>query len=397
MRIRKTISNLTGELIDIRRDLHMYPELGFEEYRTSQIVRDYLTKCGLEVSQVAKTGVVGLLKGKNPGPTLMLRADMDALPVQERNDVSYRSKVEGKMHACAHDGHVAMLLVAAKVLSSYRDRMNGNIKFVFQPNEEDAGARMMMEEGVMEHPRVDAALGIHLWTPLETGKIGVSPGPVMAGQDNFRLVVTGKGGHSGSPQTAVDPIIAAANIILAAQTIQTREINVLKPTLIVFGKIQAGSAPNVIPDQVDMLGSLRYLYDGSDDTEEQPKRRLERMIQSICAAYRTSYQLEFIPSSSPLINDGELAAQVKAVAEKVVGAHNIVPYVCMPGEDFAEFSREVPGMFYFIGTGNKKKATDYPHHHPCFNIDEDALPIGVEMHVRTALHYLKVEMEEDQS
>lgn len=389
MEIKKQIEQLQEELIALRRDFHMHPELGFQEFRTSEIIARYLQECGIEVqTNVAQTGVVGLLRGGKPGRTVMLRADMDALPVQEENDVPYKSVELGKMHACGHDGHVAMLLVAAKILASHKDEMKGNVKFVFQPNEEDAGALQMIEEGVMENPHVDAVFGVHLWSPLPGGQIAVSDGAIMAGQYNFRLVVKGKGGHSGSPHASIDPIITAANIIQTVQLIQTREIDVLKPTLIIFGKISGGSAPNIIPDKVEMLGSMRTLYDSSDELEEQPRRRFERIVANICEAYRNSYELEFMPSSSTLINDSALIGMVKDVAGQIVKPENITSYVCMAGEDFAEFSHEVPGVFSFIGIGNQEKGTTYPHHHPRFNLDEEMLSVGVEMHVKTALAYL---------
>jgi len=391
VKIKKDIESLTEELIELRRDFHKHPELGFEEYRTSEIVAKYLRECGLEVKTgVAKTGVVGLLKGNNPGRTVLLRADMDALPIQEENDVSYKSIYDGKMHACGHDGHVAMLLVAAKILAKYRDEIKGNIKFVFQPNEEDAGARKMIEEGVLKNPRVDAALGLHLWSPINSGKIGITPGPVMAAHDNFKLTIKGKGGHTSAPQSSIDPIITAANIIQTIQMIQTREINALTPTLIMFGKVNGGTAPNIIPEKVELEGSLRYLYEGKDEDEERPKKRFERIIKSICEAHRTEYKLEFIPSSATVINNKELTNLVRCEAERIVNnsQSDIVSYVCMAGEDFSEFSIEVPSTLTFIGTGNKKKGSNYVHHHPRFNIDEDTLAIGVEMHIRTALSFL---------
>lgn len=389
MEIKEQIAQLQQELIALRRDFHMHPELGFQEFRTAEKIVRYLEECGLEVqTNVAQTGVVGLLRGSKPGRTVMLRADMDALPVQEENDVPYKSVEPGKMHACGHDGHVAMLLVAAKILASRKDQLKGNVKFVFQPNEEDAGALKMIEEGVLENPHVDAVFGVHLWSPLPSGKIAVSEGAIMAGQYNFRLVVKGKGGHSGSPHASIDPIITAANIIQTVQLIQTREIDVLKPTLIIFGKISGGSAPNIIPDKVEMLGSMRTLYDSSDELAEQPRRRFERIVASVCEAYRASYELEFMLSSSTLLNDRALIGMVKDVAGQIVKPENLTTYVCMAGEDFAEFSNEVPGVFTFIGTGDPEKGTAYPHHHPRFNLDEEMLSVGVEMHVKTALAYL---------
>lgn len=389
MEIKEQVNQLNDELISLRRDLHRYPELGFEEYRTSKVIAKYLLQCGLEVQQIAKTGVVGLLRGKKLGRTVLLRADMDALPIQEQTGVDYKSLNEGKMHACGHDGHVAMLLIAAKILVQYKDDISGNVKFLFQPNEEDAGAQITIDEGVLENPQVDAAFAIHLWAPIESGIIGLVSGPIMAAHDNFRLTITGKGGHTSAPQSSIDPIITAANIIQTAQTIQTREIDVLKPTQIMFGKINGGTASNIIPENVHLEGTLRYLYAGGESSEENPKKRFDRLIKGICEAHRAEYTLEFIPSNSPLINDSGAAAIVRCAAEKVLGdAGDIVSYVCMAGDDFSEIAAAVPSTFYFVGTGNKKKKTNFPHHHPCFNIDEDTLAIGVEMHVRTALMYL---------
>lgn len=389
MKIKSEVKKLAAEVIGLRRTLHKYPELGFQEYRTSEIVVDYLRGCGLEVRRIAGTGVVGLLAGKMPGRTLLLRADMDALPITEQNEVDYKSLHSGIMHACGHDGHMAMLLVAAKILSGFRDDLAGKIKFVFQPNEELAGAKMMIEKGVLDDPQVDAALAVHLWTPIRTGKLGITGGPVMAAQDNYRLIITGRGGHTASPQAAIDPIITAASIIQAVQMIQTREIDVLKPTQIMFGKIQGGTAPNIIPDQVELEGSLRWLYEGGPDSEENPHQRFERIVKGLCEAHRTGYSLEFIPSSSAVINNPGLAALVKKAAESVAGrVGDIIDNVCMAGEDFGEFGARVPSVLYFIGAGNKDKLADFPHHHPCFNIDEDALVCGVEMHVRTALLFL---------
>ncbi len=390
MEIKKQVDSLRTELIELRRDFHKHPELGFEEWRTSEVISDYLRSIGLEVKQgIAKTGVVGLLEGKKAGRTLLLRADMDALPIQEENKIPYKSVNEGKMHACGHDGHSAMLLVAAKVLSQHKDEISGNIKFVFQPAEETSpgGAKSMIEEGVLEAPHVDAALGLHLNTPLESGKLAISVGPIMAAINNFKLTIEGKGGHTGYPHSAVDPIIAAANIITTTQIIQTREIDVFKPMLIMFGRIQGGSSECVIPGKVELEGTIRYLYEGG----EEDVGRFERIIEGICKAHRTRYELKLVKAADSLNNDSRLVELVKACAEKLVRDQNIVSARTMGAEDFSEFSQKVPSAFYFIGTGNKEKETDYPHHHPRFNIDESTLPTGVEMHVRTALAYLSSE------
>ncbi|MDO7787853.1 M20 metallopeptidase family protein [Desulforamulus aquiferis] len=390
MDIKKEVASLNKELINLRRDLHMHPELGYEEVRTSKLVADYLRDCGLEVTNVAKTGVVGLLRGAKQGKTLLLRADMDALEQTELNDIGYRSLHEGKMHACGHDGHTAMLMVTAKILAKYRAQIDGNIKFVFQPNEETAGALDMIKEGILESPRVDAAFGLHLWTPLESGKIGVVAGPTMAGNEEFELTIHGRGGHTASPQASIDPIMAAATIVQSIQLLQTREVSVLSPTLIIFGKIKGGTGRNIIADKVELGGTIRYLYENEDEKKEELKASFERIIGGICTATRTKYSLTYIPSNPSIINDPSMVELVRISAQKTLGCdQNVVPQLVMAGEDFAEFSRRVPSAFFFIGTGNKEKGTDYPHHHPQFNIDEDTLATGVEMHVRNTLAFLQ--------
>jgi len=402
MQILAEITQLNEEVIRLRRDFHQHPELGFKELRTSDIVFNYLQQLNVEVKRITRTGVVGTLYGKESGCTVMLRADMDALPVQEETNLPYQSAYPGIMHACGHDGHTAMLLVAAKVLAHHRDQIKGNIKFVFQPNEEGVAAIHMIEDGVLDDPKVDACLAIHLWTLIESGKVAITAGPVMAGTNHFILTIKGRGGHTATPQNSVDPILTAASIIQNVQAIQTREISVLQPTIIVFGKIEGGTTSNVIPDNVILKGTMRYLHETKGDSAETPKSRFERIIANTCRAYRAGYDLEFVSEHPTLVNDQALADLVKAVAQQVLGrrpktsglcdnidsTESILPYVTMAGEDFAEFANRVPGVLYFVGAGNRQKQTDYPHHHARFNIDEDVLKLGVEMHVRTALRYL---------
>lgn len=391
MDILKEIESLKDELIALRRDFHMHPELGFEEFRSSEIIANYLKDLGLEVTTgIAKTGVVGLLRGKGEGKTILLRADMDALPVPEENDLEYKSVYEGKSHACGHDGHMAMLLIAAKILTKHKDQLNGNIKFLFQPNEEDAGAKFMIEEGVLENPKVEAAHAIHLWTPIKSGDVGITAGPVMGAHDNFKITITGKGGHTSAPHDSIDPIIAASALIQSAQAIQSREINVLKPTSLMFGKINAGTAPNIIPEVVEIEGSIRYLYAGDDQSQEKPRVRLKKMVESVSEVYRTKGEIEFFPSSLAVINDANMAEMIKGETQQIVERNNgnVVSYVCMAGEDFSEFGNKVPSVLTFVGTGNEEVDSHYPHHHPRFNIDEDTLATGVEVHIRSVLKFL---------
>ena len=380
------------EIIELRRHFHQYPELGFKEYETSKFIRNYLTKLGLDPVTVAKTGVVACIKGSREGKTLLLRSDMDALPIQETNKFSFASKNEGVMHACGHDGHMAMLLVAAKILVENKENLRGTVKLVFQPNEESDGASYMIKEGVLENPKVDASFAIHLWTPIESGKIGLRGGAVMAEMYNFKIVLKGKGGHTSAPQNGIDPIVCAANIIQTVQNIQTREIDPMDATVIVFGKVNGGSSSNIIADKVELEGTLRYLYDGGDECQQQPRKKFRRIVESICQAYRVECQLEFIPSNYIVINDEDSVEFLKNnVMGEVCSPDKIVPYCCMGGEDFSEFTNHnnIPGALIFVGSGNPEANSTAPHHRSDFTIDEDTLITGVKIHVLTALEFLK--------
>jgi amidohydrolase len=387
--LSEQIAQHRDELIALRRDFHQHPELGFQEFRTADRIEAYLKEIGLAPYRMAGTGVVACLEGARPGPVLMLRADMDALPVNEENEVAYKSRNPGVMHACGHDAHMAMLLVAGKVLAQNKRFIPGTIKFVFQPNEEIAGALQMVEEGVLENPKVDAVMGIHVWTPVPSGQIGISAGPVMGGLDVFKMTIFGKGGHTGVPEDAVDPVIAASNLIQTAQIIQTREVSNLKATIIMFGRIEGGTKSNIIPDKVYLEGSIRFLYPGGPDSAERPTERFKRIAEQVCLTHRCTCDIEIIHENIPLINDPHMTAMARATAADVFGDRNaLIDNQTIASEDFSEFSTRVPGVFMFLGTGNAEKGTAFPHHNPRFNIDEDVLLDGVAMHVRGALNYL---------
>jgi amidohydrolase len=387
--LSEQIAQHRDELIALRRDFHQHPELGFQEFRTADVIEAYLKEIGLAPFRIAGTGVVACLKGVRPGPVLMLRADMDALPVNEENEVPYKSQNPGVMHACGHDAHMAMLMVAAKVLAQNKQRVSGTIKFVFQPNEEIAGALQMVKEGILEDPKVDAVMGLHVWTPVPSGKIGITAGPVMGGLDVFKMTIFGKGGHTGVPEDAVDPILAAANLIQTVQMIQTREISNLKATIIMFGRIEGGTKSNIVPDKVYLEGSIRFLYSGGPDSVEQPTERFNRIAEQVCLTHRCTCDIEIIHENIPLINDFELVSMARAAAADVFGNKNaVIDNQTIASEDFSEFSTRVPGVFMFLGAGNEEKDTAYPHHNPRFNVDEDVLLNGVAMHVHGALNYL---------
>jgi amidohydrolase len=389
--IEPKVLKLKDEVVQLRRTFHMYPEIEFDLQRTSQIVADYLESLGLEVKRnVAKTGVVGLLRGGRPGKTIMLRADMDALPLQELNEVPYRSRIDGAMHACGHDGHTAMLLVAAKVLASKRNELFGNVKFVFQPSEErfpPGGALPMIEEGVLENPKVDMAFGIHLWNALPVGTVGVRAGALLAAADEFRIVLKGKGGHGAYPHVCKDPVVVASEVVLAMQTLVSRGVDPLESAVVTVGKIHAGTAFNIIPETATLEGTVRTLNEQVRDTIKQ---RMKQMVRGICDAHGIEFELDYKDGTAVLINDPELTKLVREVAESVVGKDKVIEVPpSMGGEDMSFFLQRVPGVFYLVGSANPEKGLDKPHHSPYYDIDEDALIVGVQMHVSLVSNLLR--------
>jgi amidohydrolase len=386
MQIKQRLLELEPELIALRRDFHAHPELGFEEFRTQAIVLRYLKDLGIPAEAVAGTGVLGLLHGSTSGKTILLRADMDALPIQEENDLPYRSVQDGVMHACGHDGHTAMLMVAARVLWEYRDRMAGTVKLVFQPNEEDAGAERMIAGGVLKDPAVDAVFGCHLWNALATGTIDLRPGPVMAASHYFRLTIRGRGGHAGFAHQSVDPILTASQVIQAVQAIQTREVDALCPAVIMFTTMQAGANSTTVPETATLGGSIRFLYPGG----EEIRSRFERIVRHTCQAHRADYDLTFEIGNDLLSNDEAMTRTARSAAVAVLGDERPVTdrVRTMAGEDFAAFANAVPAAFAFVGARDEGNHGPYPHHHPRFTVDENALIIGAELYVRTALRFL---------
>jgi len=384
------IDELYDELVALRRDFHMHPELGFEENRTAGIVEQYLRDLGLSPIRMTKTGVVALIEGTQTGPVLMLRADMDALPLEEENEISYKSLNPGVMHACGHDAHTAMLLIAAKVLVKNRDKIKGTIKLVFQPNEEIAGAIHMINDGILENPKVDAVMGQHIWTFMKSGTVAITPGPIMSGLDVFKIKIIGKGGHTGAPEESIDPVLTAANVIQSVQMLQTREVSGLKPTVIMFGKINGGFKGSVIPDEVELEGTIRFLYEGGTETEEQPTERFIRIVRGICETHRCQCEISIEHENIPLINNEEMADIALQAAEVVFPDKNsILTNRSLASEDFSEFTARVPGVFIFLGTANPEAGSCYAHHNNCFNIDEQTMKQGVAMHVIGAFKFLQ--------
>jgi amidohydrolase len=383
------IASLKDEMIQMRRDFHRKPEPGFREVETSKVVAKRLEEYGLEVKRgIAKTGVVGLLRGRRKGKTILIRADMDALTVKEQTGLEFASENEGVMHACGHDGHMTIALTTARILSRHRDALKGNLKFVFQPAEEwPGGAKLMIEEGVMEDPKVDAAIGLHLWNYLPIGKVGVRSGPIMASMDSMRIKIKGKGGHGAIPHDTVDSIVVSSHVVTALQTIASREIVPIAPCVVTIGTIKGGYGFNIIADFVEMEGTVRAL---DVDLQKTLPGRIERIIKGVTSAMRADYDFEYTFHHPVTINDETMVGLVEEVSIAAVGQENVVVFErTMGGEDMTFFLREVPGCYFFLGSSNKEKGLDQPHHSPQFNFDEDAMPIGVEIFARAVMKYLE--------
>ncbi|MBT4873778.1 MAG: amidohydrolase [Desulfobacula sp.] len=393
MNLKKHLEELVPELIRLRRDFHQHPELGFKEFQTQEKIIAYLNKTGIETRKIAKTGVKAILSGKKQGRTILLRSDMDALPVQEETGLEFQSQHKGVMHACGHDGHMAMLLVAAKLLADLKESIAGKIVFAFQPNEEDAGAYKMIEEDILKNPSVDSAFGCHLWNGLKTGTMDICDGPIMAASHYFTLIIKGRGGHAGFAHESIDPIFISSHIIQAVQAIQTRQINALHPLVIMFTRIQGGSNTTIIPGQVILQGSIRFLVDKGSDV----LKRFERIVKDICRLHNANCDLEFKIGNHMLSNDPSMARLVRREASDILKDKQKVSsdFRTMAGEDFSEFANKVPSAYAFLGARNNSKQTSYPHHHPKFDIDEDALVLGTKLYVKTALAFLKETIREE--
>ncbi len=364
----------------MRRDFHVHPELGFHEVRTGGIVARELEALGLEVTKgVGKTGVVAMLEGSRPGPTLLLRFDMDALPIHEDTGAEYASQNAGVMHACGHDGHTAIGLTVARLLHHHRNELAGSIKFCFQPSEEGVndeahgGNEMMILDGVLENPRVDQTLALHLWNEQPLGWIGVAAGPLMAGAELFTVKLEGKGGHGASPHLTIDPVVAAAHIINALQTIVSRNVAPLQSAVISVTTVHSGTAFNVIPQTAEMTGTIRTF---DRDVRARVVERFEQVAKSIGGALGCQVQVEVQQVTPALVNDPAVATRVQQVARGMLPGSKLETsgYLTMGAEDMAFMQEKVPGCYFFVGSNNKEKHLDYGHHHPKFDFDEDALP-----------------------
>ena len=367
---------IKDQIIAWRRDFHMYPELGYEEERTSKIVEEHLREWGYIIKRVGTGIIADIGEGEK---TIALRADMDALPVQEENDVPYKSKIPGKMHACGHDAHTAMLLGAAKIIAEHRDELPNRVRLIFQPAEEGGnGALKMIEGGALEG--VNAIFGLHVWMELPSGVVGIREGPFMAGVGRFDIEIVGKGGHGASPHETIDPIPIAAQAVLAFQTIISRNLNPLESGVVSVGSIKAGEAFNVIPERVYMNGTYRFF---TPETKSLVEKRIEEILKGITLANNASYKLKIEEVGPPTINNPQMASLAKRVAQNLELKVEEVPKT-MGAEDFAFYLQKVPGAFIALGIRNEEKGIVYPHHHPKFNVDEDVLHLGTALEVGLA-------------
>jgi amidohydrolase len=383
---------LPGVIAD-RRHLHENPELGFQEFKTAEFVRQRLESLGVEDIQtgIAVTGVTGLIRGTAPGParTILVRADMDALTITEANDVDYASKNEGVMHACGHDAHTSILLGVARLLSERRATFSGTVKLCFQPAEEmpPGGAIQMIGEGVLENPHVDAVIGLHMSSSDPVGTVRVGGGPVMAGGDLFRVKVYGKGGHAASPNESVDPVVISAHIVASLQTLVSRETDPMDTVVVTVGMIQGGDAFNVIPDTVSFGGTVRAF---NPEKLDETNRRLGEIASGIAEAMGGRAEVEIPRGYPPTVNDEAMAALVRRAVVEAIGEENVLPAdPKMGGEDFAHFLRNRPGAYFNVGSGNEARGITYGHHHPRFDIDEESLATGILAMTSSVLRYLE--------
>ena len=384
-------NNIKEELIEVRRTLHQYPELGFEDTNTSKFIKEFLTKEGIEFKEFAGTGVCGIIKGTKEGinnKVIGLRADIDGLPMQDKKSCSYASKINGKMHACGHDGHTTILLGAAKLLNKNKDKFNGTVKLIFEPAEETTGgAKVMISEGVLKDPAVDVMCGLHVEEVLDAGMIMVKRGTVNAASNPFTITIKGSGGHGAYPDTAVDPIVIASHVVTSLQSIVSREIKPVNPAVVTIGSIHGGTAQNIIPSEVKLGGIIRTM---TNEDREFAKRRLKEIVNGICTTFSGSAEIEIEESYACLYNDDNMVEILEASAKNIIGSENVKvqknPKLGV--ESFAYFANEVPSVFYFLGIRNEEKGIIHSAHNSLFDIDEDALPIGVAIQCEVAINYL---------
>jgi amidohydrolase len=382
------ISAHRADWIRRRRDLHRHPELGFNEIRTAGIVASELTRLGVEVQTgVGQTGVVGLLEGDADGPTVMVRADMDALPVHEENEVDYASQTPGVMHACGHDGHTTVLLAVAELLSAHRAQIAGRVKFVFQPAEEiGRGAEAMIADGALDDPVPVVALGLHLWNEVPLGSVAVVDGPMMAAAGDFRIKVTGRGGHGGLPHETRDPVLAASQIVVALQTIVSRNVKPVEGAVVSVTEFKAGDSYNVIPPVANLRGTIRAF---KTEVMQMLTQRIREIAEGIARALGCTAEIYIEQLTLPVVNAAEVNERLRRTFAEVAPDIQIISdFYTMVAEDMSYFLDVIPGSFFFVGSANPDRGLDYPHHHPRFDFDEASIPLAVELLAAAVASYV---------
>lgn len=389
MDILSTVKNIEKEIINLRRHFHQNPELSFQEFETAKLIENYLKNLpSVKVLRLGKTGVVGILEGKLSGSkqTLAVRADMDALPIQEKTNLSFSSKKEGVMHACGHDVHTSILLGTAKILSSLTTEFSGIVKFIFQPAEEKmGGAQQLIQQGVLSAPDVSAILALHCWPEIPVGTVGIRKGAIMASSDSLNLKILGESGHAAHPDQCIDPIMISAQILVALQTIVSRELSPVEAAVLSFGQINGGMASNIIPNEVKLSGTVRTI---NSITRNSMPERIKRISENIAKGFRGRVQVEYSFGSGPVISDEGLVHKFEKAVQKMLGENKLV-YLAKPsmgGEDFAYYLEKVPGLFFRIGTQNPEKPF-YPLHSPYFKVDEESIITGISAMVAMVFEY----------
>lgn len=373
-------------VINLRRHFHSYPEPSLREFKTSEKIKEELNKIGIPYSSVAGTGIVAVLKGKGKGKTIALRADMDALEICELTDVSYKSKNEGYMHACGHDGHSASLLGAARILNDLKEQINGTVKFIFQPGEETGGgSKLLIKEKVLDE--IDEIFGIHVISDIECGKVSIEAGAVMASSDSFKITVNGKGGHGAKPYQAIDALVAASSIVVNLQSLISREIDTLEPAVVSVGTFSSGTSYNIIASQAVLEGTTRCF---NNEIRQKIPEAMKRIASHTASAYRATVDINYNFTVPPVINTPASSTLAKSSAEKILSKDAVIDAgKLLIAEDFSEYLELVPGAFAFVGAGNEEKNACYSHHNEKFNIDEDCLQIASSLYAQYALDYLE--------
>jgi amidohydrolase len=384
--LREEIGRHQAEMVALRRELHRWPELSFQEEKTAGVVYERLKALELDEVRagVGGYGVVATIKGGQPGKTVMVRADMDGLPIQEQNEVEYRSENPAAMHACGHDGHITIALTLAKILAAKRDELPGTVKFAFQPAEErGGGASAMIKDGALSGPEVDAVVGLHLWNNLPVGQLGITDGPIFANADGFEITVHGKGGHGALPHQTVDALLVASEIVVALQTLVSRESTPMLPAVVTVGSFHSGSAFNVINEEATIAGTFRTV---TPEARQYLTRRIREMAEGIAGAMRASIEIDFKIGVPAVVNDPTVTAAVREAGKSVLGAENVVTVSPVTiGDDMSEFLLAKPGCYFLMGSANSARGLDWPHHHPRFDFDESCMAPAVEILGRSVL------------